>query len=118
MTATSETTLAATWKPTWAVVLAWLVLVPAGALALYGVYATGAGGTGLIQGLSFSEIGVAIGVPSLLAGLLVGAPLTVFLKRGSKVALVLAGGALVLCIAVVVAGAAILSEILPIVGYR
>ena len=41
MTATSETTLAATWKPTWAVVLAWLVLVPAGALALYGVYATG-----------------------------------------------------------------------------
>ena len=42
MPATPRIALAA-WKPTWAVVLAWLVLVPAAGLALYGAYANHGG---------------------------------------------------------------------------
>jgi hypothetical protein len=115
---TDAVLLRARWKPIWAVVLAWLLLVPASALALYGIYSTSEGVISLIQGPSFAELGIEIGVPSLLAGLLVGIPLVLFVRRGGKVALAVGIGGLVLCVAIFVAAIAILSEMLPLVGYR
>jgi len=117
-TSTDAVPLMSRWKPLWALALAWLLLVPASALTLYGIYATSEGVIDLIQGPSLAEMGIEVGVPSLLAGLLIGIPLVLFVRRGGKVALSVAVGGLVLCLAIFVAAIAILSEMLPLVGYR
>ncbi len=69
------------WAPTWARVLAWIVLVPAALVILLGVRF-------IVQGFgpeTLAAVGLIVGPILILLAIAIGVPALMFLRRGGKV---------------------------------